>query len=40
MDEEKHGKSAEKAGGAPLPNLISTAMTSVSRVMKFATYRF
>ena len=40
IDEEKHGKSAEEAGGAPLPEVISIAMASVSRVMKLATYRF
>ena len=40
IDEEKHGKSAEEAGGAPLPEVISIAMTAVSRVMKLATYRF
>jgi ubiquinone biosynthesis monooxygenase Coq7 len=40
IDEEKHGKSAEEAGGAPLPEVVSIAMASVSRVMKLATYRF
>lgn len=40
IDEEKHGKAAEEAGGAPLPEMISFTMASISRVMKLATYRF
>ena len=39
-DELKHATAAESAGGAELPPPVRSAMTLMSRVMKFTTYRF
>src|SRR5699024_2715909 len=38
-DELKHAITASDAGGAPLPPPIRNAMTLMSKVMTFATYR-
>lgn len=38
-DETRHAVSAHKAGAAPLPPPIKTAMTWVSKVMTFTAYR-
>jgi ubiquinone biosynthesis monooxygenase Coq7 len=39
IDEKKHGESARKAGGEPLPIPIKLAMQSMSVLMKKAAYR-
>ena len=39
-DELKHAVTAEDAGGSPLPPPVKTAMTLMSEVMKFTTYRW
>lgn len=39
-DELKHAVTAEQAGGAELPPPIKSAMTLMSRVMTFTTYRW
>jgi ubiquinone biosynthesis monooxygenase Coq7 len=39
-DELKHAVTAEEAGGAQLPPPVKNAMTLMSEVMKFTTYRW
>lgn len=38
-DELKHAVTAEQAGGSELPPPLKSAMTAMSQVMKFTTYR-
>ncbi|WP_028080484.1 2-polyprenyl-3-methyl-6-methoxy-1,4-benzoquinone monooxygenase [Solimonas soli] len=38
-DEERHGREAEQAGGAPLPAPVRGLMRQVAKVMKFGAYR-
>ena len=39
VDEERHGKTAKKAGGAELPGPVQLAMKMMAKVMKSTTYR-
>lgn len=39
-DERKHADTAEQAGGAQLPPPIRSAMTMMSKIMTFTTYRW
>lgn len=38
-DEKQHGETAQQAGGIPLPGPVRNLMSSVSQVMKQASYR-
>jgi ubiquinone biosynthesis monooxygenase Coq7 len=38
-DELQHAINADRAGAAPLPRIIRTAMTAVSKIMTFTAYR-
>ena len=38
-DELQHAINADKAGAAPLPRMVRSAMTAVSKIMTFTAYR-
>lgn len=40
VDEQRHGREAERRGGAPLPEPVRGLMRQVARLMKAGAYRF